>query len=77
MAHLSDAAVAMDCEGALAVRWTYVDVNGDALTDLLFFFRIQDLTLTPSSSAVTLMAHGTYNSIATHIHGTDSVLVKP
>jgi hypothetical protein len=77
MAHLSDAATAMDCEGAMAVRWTYVDVNGDALTDLLFFFRIQDLNVTPSSNAVTLMAHGSYNGTATHIHGTDSVQVKP
>ncbi len=77
MAHLSDAAIAMSCVGAEAVRWNYSDVNSDGHLDLIFFFRIQDLNLTPSSTAATLMAHGTYNSIVTHIEGTDSVLVKP
>lgn len=79
MAHLSDAATAMTngCSGAMAVRWIYDDENGDGLTDLVFFFRIQDLDLTPSSTAATLMAHGTYGSSTIHIMGTDSVLVKP
>ena len=77
MAHLSDALIAISCAGAAAVRWNYSDVNRDGQLDLVFFFRTQDLNLTPSSTAATLMAHGTYNSIATHIVGTDSVLVKP
>src|SRR6266540_2807711 len=77
MAHLSDAAIATSCAGAAAVRWNYSDVNRDGQLDLIFFFRTQDLNITPSSAAATLMAHGTYNSIVTHIEGTDSVLVKP
>lgn len=78
-AHLSDATIAMSegCSGAEAVRWTYTDVNGDGLLDVLFFFRIQKLNLTPSSTAATLMAHGTYQSAPIHIMGTDSVIVKP
>lgn len=77
MAHLSDAAVPMGCAGAAAVRWAYTDVNGDGLIDLVFFFRIQDIDLTMSTTAVMLMAHGTYNGATIHIEGTDSVLVKP
>src|SRR6266540_2065012 len=77
MAHLSDASIAMTCEGAAAIRWKLEDVNGDRQLDLVFFFRIQDLDLTTSSTAATLMAHGSYNSTPTHIVGTDSVLVKP
>jgi len=77
MAHLSDASIPMSCEGAAAVHWTYTDVNEDGLTDLLFFFPIQDINLTVSSTAVTLMAHGEYDSTEIHIHGTDAVQVKP
>jgi len=79
MAHLSDAATAMTngCSGAMAVRWVLDDVNRDRLIDLVFFFNIQDLDLTPSSTAATLMAHGTYGSSPLHIIGTDSVVVKP
>ncbi len=79
MAHLSDAATAMTtgCAGAEAVRWNYTDVNNDGQLDLVFFFRIQDLNLTASSTAATLMAHGSYASTVVHIMGTDSVLVKP
>lgn len=80
MAHLTDAANAMTngCAGATAVRWTRGDVNGDGLRDLVFFFNSQDLDLTPSSTAATLMAHGIYGSLGTlHIMGTDSVKVKP
>lgn len=77
MAHLSDAGTAMGCEGAEAVRWAYSDVNGDGRVDLVFFFRVQDLNVTSSSTAVTLMAHGTYDSTTLHITGTDSVVVKP
>jgi hypothetical protein len=76
MAHLSDAASPMGCEGATAVRWAYTDVNGDGLIDLVFFFRIQDLNLTTSTTQVMLMAHGTYNGVPIHIEGTDSVIVK-
>lgn len=79
MAHLSDATMAMTdgCSGAMAVRWTWDDENSDGLTDLVFYFKIQDLDLTSSSTAATLMAHGTYGSSTLHIMGTDSVLVKP
>jgi hypothetical protein len=80
MAHLTDAANAMSngCAGAMAVRWMRGDVNGDRLPDLVFFFKTQDLDLTPSSTAATLMAHGVYGSLGTiHIIGTDSVKVKP
>ncbi len=76
MAHLNDAAAPMDCSGAAAVRWTYTDVNGDGLTDLVFFFRYQDLNLTTSSTAAAFMAHGTYEGSAVHIMGTDAVVVK-
>jgi hypothetical protein len=74
---LSDAAAPMGCAGAAAVRWNYTDVNGDGLVDLVFFFPIQDINLTLSTTAVILMAHGTYGSTIIHIEGTDSVLVKP
>jgi len=77
MAHLSDATIAMSCAGAEAIRWNYSDVNRDGQLDLVFFFRTQELNLTASSTAATLMAHGTYNSTVTHIEGTDSVFVKP
>lgn len=79
MAHLSDAATAMTngCAGAIAVRWTRSDVNGDRLPDLVFFFSTRDLDLTPSSTAAALMAHGAYGSTILHIMGTDSVKVKP
>ncbi len=76
MAHLSDAAAPMDCSGAAAVRWAYTDVNGDGLVDLVFFFRVQDLTLSSSTTAVMLMAHGTYAGEMLHIMGTDAVVVK-
>lgn len=77
MAHLSDAATSAGCEGADAVHWTYVDVNCDGKLDLLFFFRIRDLPLTRSSTAATLMAHGSYGPDSIHIMGTDSVRVSP
>ena len=76
MAHLSDARTAMGCMGAEAVRWTYTDVNGDGRLDLVFFFRVQDLNLSSSTTAVTLMAHGDYGSTTLHIEGTDTVIVK-
>jgi hypothetical protein len=76
-AHLSDASSAMGCEGAAAIRWTYADVNGDGLLDLVFFFAVQDLNLTASTTEVMLMAHGTYNGLPMHIEGTASVIVKP
>ncbi len=79
MAHLKDASAGMaaGCTGAMAVRWDREDVNGDGRMDLVFFFRAQDLTLTTSSTAASLMAHGSYNSTVEHIMGTDSVRVIP
>ncbi|HEU0293174.1 MAG TPA: hypothetical protein VFR47_10595 [Anaerolineales bacterium] len=79
MAHLSDASIAMTegCTGALAQRWSLDDENGDGRLDLVFFFKIQDLNLALSSTAATLMAHGSYAATATHIVGTDSVQVVP
>lgn len=79
MAHLSDASIAMTdgCTGAMAQRWSLDDENGDGKLDLVFFFKIQDLNLTLNSTAATLMAHGSYNSVAIHIVGTDSVKVVP
>ncbi len=76
MAHLSDATAPMDCSGAAAVRWAYTDVNGDGLVDIVFFFRVQDLALTTSTTEVMLMAHGTYGGEMLHIMGTDAVIVK-
>lgn len=76
MAHLSDAATADGCAGAEAVRWKYADVNGDGRTDLVFFFRTQDLNFTPATTDAMLMAHGTYQGTMIHIMGTDSVVVK-
>ena len=77
MAHLNDATAPMDCSGAAAIRWTYADVNGDGRVDLLFFFRVQDLTLTANTTEVMLMSHGAYGGKATHIMGMDGVIVKP
>ncbi len=79
MAHLSDSSLAMteSCTGAIAQRWSLDDENGDGQLDLVFFFKIQDLNLTLSSAAATLMAHGSYTSTAMHIVGTDSVQVVP
>ena len=79
MVHLSDANIAMTegCTGAIAQRWSLDDENGDGQLDLVFFFKIQDLNLTLSSTAATLMAHGSYASAAMHIVGTDSVKVVP
>ena len=74
MAHLQDAVAPMDCSGAAAVRRAYSDVNGDGLVDLVFFFRVQDLSFTSSTTEVMLMAH---NAEGSHIMGTDAVIVKP
>ena len=79
MAHLTDAntALTQGCTGALAVRWALDDVNGDGRPDLVFFFNTQDLDLTASSTAASLMAHGSYGSTILHIMGTDSVKIGP
>ena len=76
--HLSDADVPMDmgCVGANPVRWKLDDANGDGQTDLVFFFRIQDLNLSMDSTAARLMAHGAYDAGVIHIQGTDSVVVR-
>lgn len=77
MAHLHDASAPMDCSGAAAVRWSYSDANGDGLVDLVFFFRVQDLPLTPATTEVMLMAHGTYGGgEEIHIMGMDAVIVR-
>lgn len=79
MAHLSDANTPMPggCAGAMPVRWVLEDVNRDGQPDILFFFRIQDLDLTSSSTAANFMAHGSYGAGTLHILGTDSVKVVP
>ena len=77
MAHLHDATAPMDCSGAEAVRWSYSDVNRDGRTDLVFFFRVQELPLTASTTDVMLMAHGMYGGEEIHIMGTDAVIIKP
>ena len=79
MAHLSDSRMAMGagCVGADAVRWNLDDVNRDGRLDLVFFFKIQDLNLTSTSTEATFMAHGSDGSSGIHILGTDSVQVKP
>ncbi len=79
MAHLTDAATAssMGCTGATAVGWIRPDVNDDGQPDLVFFFKIQDLDLTSSSTAASLMAHGMYGSTTLHILGTDTVTILP
>jgi hypothetical protein len=77
MAHLTDAntGMTMPCTGAMAIRWAREDVNSDGKPDLVFFFKTQDLNLTASSTAATLMAHGSYGSTPMHIMGTDSVVI--
>ena len=79
MAHLNDANTPMAdaCMGASAVRWSLDDENGDGRLDLVFFFNIQDLNFTLSTTAATLMAHGSYSGNTIHIQGTDSVVVVP
>ncbi len=80
MVHVEDATMAttMPCSGASAVRWTLEDVNKDGKLDLVFFFKTQELNLTTSSTAATLMAHGLYTGGTTlHIMGTESVVVVP
>jgi hypothetical protein len=76
MAHLNDATAPMDCSGAAAVRWSFSDVNRDGLVDLVFFFRVQDLTLTSSTTEVMLMAHGIYGGGEIHIMGTEAVNLR-
>ncbi len=75
MAHLNDAGspLADACAGASAVRWSWDDENGDGRPDLVFFFNIQDLNFTMSTTAATLMAHGSYSGTTIHIEGTDAV----
>ncbi len=79
MALLTDASTDMSagCTGAMAVRWALQDVNGDGKADLVFFFNTQDLNLTATSTAATLMAHGMVGSATVHIMGTDSVNIVP
>ncbi len=79
MAHLNDANTPMAdaCMGASALRWSLDDENGDGKLDLVFFFSIQDLNFTLSTTAATLMAHGTYAGAMIHIEGTDMVHVVP
>lgn len=79
MAHLNDAntPMAAACSGASALRWSLEDENGDGLPDLVFFFSIPTLNFTLSTTAATLMAHGTSAGVLTHIMGTDSVQVVP
>ena len=79
MAHLTDAnnAMTQGCMGALAVRWVLDDVNRDGRSDLVFFFNTQDLDLSMTSTAASLMAHGAYGSTILHIMGTDSVKIGP
>ncbi len=79
MAHLNDANTPMAdaCTGASAVRWSLDDENGDGKPDLVFFFNIQDLNFTLSTTAATLMAHGAYAGSTMHIQGTDMVHVVP
>jgi hypothetical protein len=69
-------AMTESCTGALAQRWSLDEENGEGQLDLVFF-KTQDLNLTLSSTAATLMAHGSYASNAMHIVGTDSVQVVP
>jgi hypothetical protein len=76
MAHLNDATAPMDCSGAAAVRWSYSDVNHDGLVDRVFFFRVQDLTLTSSTTEVMFMAHGMYSGEEIHIMGMEGVIVR-
>jgi hypothetical protein len=76
MAHLSDAASMEEgCMGATYVRWTRQDVNADGRLDIVFFFAIQSLDFTTSTTAATLMAHGSYGSDTIHIMGTDTVKI--
>lgn len=76
MAHLSDAAsIEEGCMGTPFVRWTRQDVNGDGRLDLVFFFAIQSLDFTTSTTAAALMAHGAYGSETVHIMGTDTVKI--
>ena len=77
MAHLMDASSLMSgsCQGASAVRWQWDDVNRDEIQDIVFFFRVQDLPLTSTSTTASLMAHGSYGDSTLYIMGTDSVKV--
>lgn len=79
MAHLNDANTPMAdaCMGASAQHWSLDDENGDGRLDLVFFFNIQDLNFTLSTTAATLMAHGSYSGTEIHIEGTDTVNVLP
>jgi hypothetical protein len=77
MAHLFDAAsMNEDCMNATDVRWAREDVSDDGRPDLVFFFNIQSLDFTTSTTAATLMAHGSYGADTLHIMGTDTVRIK-
>ena len=79
MAHLNDSATPMAeaCAGASAVRWSLDDENGDGRLDLVFFFKIHDLNFTLGTTSATLMAHGSFAGLETHIEGSDAVAVVP
>ncbi len=75
MAHMMDASSPdMTCANTL-LRYAYEDVNGDGRTDIVLFFNNQDLGLSSSSTAASLMAHGSYQGITLYITGTDSVTI--
>jgi hypothetical protein len=80
MAHLIDTTTGVPdgCAGAQAVRWAREDVNRDRRLDLVFFFDVQSLNLTSSTTQATFMAHGfdglTMSDL--HIMGTDTVMIK-
>jgi hypothetical protein len=60
--------------GASPVRWTMEDVDGDGNTDLLFHFKMQELSLTEHSTEASLTGD-TYDG--TLIVGTDTVNIVP
>ncbi len=77
MAMLVDAATSdsMDCSGATAVNYVREDANGDGKVDIVLYFDTSTLNFTTSTTAASLMAHGSYAGSTLHIMGTDSVQV--
>ena len=60
--------------GAEPVRWTTEDVDGDGDMDMLFHFKVQDLSLTEDSTEATLTGA---TNIGQPIQDTDTVNIVP
>ena len=66
--------VTVEFTGASPLRWAVKDVDFDGDLDYLFFFKIQELGLNPSSTEATLKGQ---KLDGVNIEGTDTVNIVP